>query len=227
MKVIARLFLLSLICLAAIILTITACGGNSSSPSTTPGAALKSLVLNGSPVGFQLTHKAASTTASISSMFVANAQTVTPIAGNFPGFCNALAPTVADHRAAVLFGIGRWTSGSCDDAAAPDSDVGVSFQQAGQIGNLTVDAVGIGSAADSGQMEVKLIHADGTQTIVPMTCTLGISTNPTGRVHCEDKQAVHVVNVAATDQMSARIFYNAADSFTAIRVNIAYASPTF
>jgi hypothetical protein len=226
MKVITRLFLMSLICLAAIVLTITACGG-SSNPSTTPGAALKSLVLNGSPVGFHLTHRTTTTTASISSMFVANAQTVTPIAGNFPGFCNLLAPTVADHRASVIFGIGRWTDGKCDDAATSDSDVGVSFQQAGQIGNLTVDAVGIGSAADSGQMEVKLIHSDGTQTIVPLTCTLGISTDPNGKVHCEDKASAHFVNVAATDQLSARIFYNAADAYRAIRVNVGYASPTF
>lgn len=75
-------------------------------------------------------------------------------------------------------------------------------------------------------MEVKIIHSDSTETILPITCTLGIS-NSGQRVHCEDKNSTHNTNVVAGDQVSARIIFNGGDSFTAIRVNIQYAVPTF
>jgi hypothetical protein len=126
----------------------------------------------------------------------------------------------------VIYGIGRWSSGSCDDAATPDSDVGVSIPAAGQIGNLTVDAVGLGNGSDSGAMEVKVIHADGSQTITQVACTLGVSA-AAAKVHCDDKTAAHHASVIAGDQVSARIFYNAGDAYRAIRVNIEYATPTF
>jgi len=74
--------------------------------------------------------------------------------------------------------------------------VGVSVPQAGQIGNLTVDARGIGVSPDdggvgpnstaSGQLEVEVIHVDGTQTVESLTCSLGVSPAD-AKVHCEDK----------------------------------------
>src|SRR5262249_44425885 len=111
------------------------------------------------------------------------------------------------------------------DHATPDSDVGVAIPANGQVGDLTVDAVGTGTASDSGAMEIKIIHPDGTQTVTAISCSLGVSSN--SKIHCEDKNAAHHTNVVAGDQISARVFWNAGDTYRAVRVNIVYATPAF
>lgn len=218
----ARLFLLTGLCLLVLIITISACGG---SKTANPVTSLRALIFNSNPVGFHVTHGFGAGRASIAGPFSVNAQAPSPGGGNFAGFCNAVTPTTG-RAATVIYGIGRWSTGSCDDAATPDSDVGVTVLQSGQIGNLTVDAIGNGTAADSGAMEVKVIHSDGSQTISAITCSLGTSAVEQ-RVHCEDKTTAHQTNVVAGDQVSARFFYNSGDAYRAIRVNIEFAAPTF
>lgn len=220
MKRVVKLLALSLLSSVFTILIISACGG-SGAPNPVRQAAQflftwKPVHLLGRVTGNQI--------ASVQGPFVVNAQSTPPGGGNFSGFCNAVAPSSA-KAATVLFGLGRWSSGSCDDAATPDSSVGVTVPQNGQVGQLTVDAVGTGTAADSGTIEAKLVHADGTETILPLTCSLGISSN--SKVHCEDKTAAHNSNAVAGDQFVARIFYETGDSYNAIRVNVQYATPTF
>jgi hypothetical protein len=217
----------ALTALASALLTmliITACGGG---PSGGPGGgnAARAFIFNSNPVGFHATSGFGPGRASISSPFVVNAATTTPGGGNFPGFCNAVALSTG-RAATVLFGLGRWSSGVCDDGNTPDTSIGVAIEADGQVGQLTVDAVGQGNGADSGQMEVKIIHADGSQTIIPVTCTLGQS-SAGAKVHCEDLNAAHNANVVKGDQLAARIFYNAGDQYNAIRVNVQYATPTF
>jgi FlaG/FlaF family flagellin (archaellin) len=224
MKKVGRILLLSIVVLMAAVITITACGGNASTGKT-PGSTLHAFIFNSNPVGFHITKGFGAARASLASPFVVNAQAAASGGGNFPGFCNAVSPS-SGRAATVIYGIGRWSTGSCEDATTPDSDVGVSVLQAGQIGNLTVDAVGNGTGADSGDFEIKVIHADGTQTISAITCNLGVSAVEQ-KVHCEDKNAAHFTSVAATDQVSARMFYNPGDAYRAIRVNIEFAAPTF
>jgi hypothetical protein len=115
----------------------------------------------------------------------------------------------------VIYGIGRWTSGNCQDGQTQFSDVGVNVPQTGQIGNLTVDAHGTGTAPDdgtiglnstaSGQLEVEILHADGTRNVTPLTCSLGVS-SVDAKVHCEDK--THHVDVVAGDQVVAQFWFN-------------------
>lgn len=217
----------ALTALASAVLTmliITACGGG---PSGGPGGnnGVRALIFNSNPVGFHVTKGFGPGRASIFSPFIVNAATTTPGGGNLPGFCNAIALS-GGRAATVIFGLGRWSSGLCDDAATPDTSVGVALPADGQIGQLTVDAVGQGNGADSGQMEVKIIHADGTQTIIPVTCSLGVS-NAGAKVHCEDLNAAHNTNVIKGDQLAVRMFYNPSDQYSAIRVNVQYATPTF
>ena len=227
MKTLSKFVLTILISSALTILSITACGGGSKGPGSSGGTSLvRAFIFNANPVGFHITGGFGPSRAGMSnSPFVVNAATPGPGGGNFSGFCNAVALS-SGRAATVIYGIGRWSSGSCDDAADPDSDVGMTIPQAGQVGNLTVDAVGLGNGQDSGQMEVKIIHTDGTQIITPITCTLGVSAVG-AKVHCEDKTPGHQTNVNAGDQISARMFYNAGDVYRAIRVNIEYATPTF
>jgi hypothetical protein len=222
---IIRVAALCLLSAITTVLIITACGGSRSSGTGSSGNPLAALfIFNANPVGRHANHGNVSARASIANPFIVNAQTTTPGGGNFPGFCNTL-DLVSARAASVLFGIGRWSDGNCADHSTPDSDVGVSIPTAGQIGNLTVDAIGTGTASDSGQMEVKVIHTDGSQTITAITCTLGLSSNT--KVHCEDKSSAHFTTVAAGDQVSARIFWDAGDTYRAVRVNIDYATPTF
>ena len=228
MKTLSRFVLMGLISSVLTILALTACGGGSN-PGSGGGAGspARAFIFNANPVGLRITGGFGTSRAdAMNSPFVVNAATPGPGGGNFSGFCNGVALSGADHRATVIYGIGRWSSGSCEDAADPDSDVGVTIPQTGQIGNLTVDAVGQGHGSDSGQMEVKIIHSDGTQTITPLTCSLGTS-GVEAKVHCEDKTGGHQTNVNTGDQLSARFFYNAGDAYRAIRVNIEYATPTF
>lgn len=202
---------------------ITACGGMSSGPGTTGHGISKSVFFNWKPT--KLAQLAtARQIASNSNPFVVNAQSVTTGGGNLSGFCDDI-PMPVSRAATVIFGLGRWTSGQCSDSRSPDSSVGVTLPQAGQLGQLTVDAVGAGVAPDSGFMQLKIIHLDDTETIISLTCTLGMNSTP-GRVHCEDKDPTHNVNVVAGDQFSARIFVNAGDSFHAIRVTVQYGVPT-
>jgi hypothetical protein len=221
MKRVAKVLALSLLSSAFTILIISACGGKSTPNPMSQAARFaftwKPVHLLGRTSGIAI--------ASTESPFVVNAQSTTPGGGNFSGFCNAVAPS-SGRAATVLFGLGRWSSGSCDDAATPDSGVGVNIPQNGQVGQLTVDAVGLGTGSDSGAMELKLVHADGTETILPLTCTLGVS-SAGSKVHCEDKTTAHNSNAVAGDQFVARIFYDAGDSYNAIRVNVQYATPTF
>jgi hypothetical protein len=225
MKKVGKLFLMTIVVLAVSVIAITACGGNKTPGGVGTVNALRAFIHNSNPVGLHITKGFGAARASIASPFVVNAQATASGGGNFAGFCNEVAPSSA-RAATVIYGIGRWSTGSCEDASTPDSDVGVSVLQAGQIGNLTVDAIGTGTGADSGAFEIKVIHADGSQTITAITCNLGVSAAEQ-RVHCEDKSAAHFTNVAATDQVSARFFYNAGDDYRAIRVNIEYAAPTF
>lgn len=224
MTTVRRIALLSLFALAVSIITITACGGGSSSII---GSA-RAFVFNSNPVGFHLTHGFA-TRASNAGPFVVNAQTTTAGGGNFSGFCNATfgSGTPGARAHTVIFGLGRWNSGACEDGSVQDTDVGVSIPQNGQIGNLTMDAIGTGTAADSGQLQVTIIHSDGTRTITPLSCTFGISA-PGSKLHCEDKNSADFVTVAAGDQVAAFFFWTPAngDAYNAIRVNIAYATPT-
>jgi|GEM_PF-5677339 hypothetical protein len=227
MKRVARLTLLSLTVLIAAIITITACGGNKTPGAPGVSAAVRSFIFNANPTGFHITHGFGASRASIASPFVVNAQSPSPGGGNFAGFCEAV-PLASARGATVIYGIGRWSTGSCDDAATPDSDVGVSIPQNGQIGNLTVDAIAVsgGTGNDSGSMEVKVIHTDGTQTVTQITCALGPSTAGQ-KLHCEDKNATDHADVVAGDQVSARFFFNAGEQYRAIRVNVEYATPTF
>lgn len=202
---------------------ITACGSNGTTMTGGGGTTAKpAFVFNSLPIGFQSNHGNVTARASLNSPFVVEAQGTTPGGGNFAGFCGSL-DVVGGRAASVIYGIGRWTDANCADHSTPDTDVGVVIPVAGQIGNLTVDAVGTGTAADSGQMEVKIIHADGTQTITTITCSLGVSNN--AKVHCGDNTNRPAVVVG--DQVSARIFQNPGDSYRAVRVNIAYATPAF
>jgi hypothetical protein len=228
MKYLAKITLLSLVVLMSAIIGITACGGHSApGGSGGVGATLQSLIFNANPAGLHFTHGFGAGRASISSPFAVNAQSPAPGGGNFAGFCEGV-PLAGARGATVIYGIGRWSTGSCDDAATPDSDVGVSIPANGQIGNLTVDAIAVsgGTGSDSGSMEVKIIHADGTQTITPITCALGPST-PGQKLHCQDKNATDDAAVVAGDQVSARFFFNSGEQYRAIRVNIEYATPTF
>lgn len=232
MKKVARILLLSIIVMTAAVITITACGGSKSSVGT--GAALRALVFNANPLGFHVTRGFGPSRASLAP-FTVNAQTTTPGGGNFPGFCDSFATGVG-RGATAIYGIGRWSSGLCNDKSTPDSDVGVTVPQDGQIGNVTIDARGNGTSPDdgivglnssaSGQIEVKVIHPDGTQSSTPITCTLGVSAVD-AKVHCEDKNVAHHFNVAAGDQVSTRFWIQPGDSYRAIRVNIEFATPTF
>lgn len=217
-----------LVLASAIVTTaiITACGGGSSGGGGGSNPLSRIFTFNGSnPVGLHSNkNSVASRIAESSFQAVVEAQSPSPGGGNFSGFCGTLNP-VSGHAAAVIFGIGRWSTAECSDGSTPDSDVGVTIPQNGQIGNLTVDAVGTGTGTASGQMEVKIIHADGTQTITQLTCSLGISNN--AKVHCEDLSAAHQTNVSAGDQVSARIFWDPGDTYRALRVNFVYATPTF
>jgi len=227
MKTLGRILALSMLSSALTILAITACGGSMGAGGNggggTPQSA-RAFVFNWRPVHLLGTRFGVQRAAA-DSPFVVNAQAPAAGGGNLQGICDAVNPS-SGRAATVLFNLGRWSSGSCQDAATPDSDVGVTIPQTGQIGNLTVDATGLGAASNSGQMEVKVIHSDGSQTILPLTCSLGVSAAGS-KVHCEDKSAADHANVSAGDQVSARIFYNAGDSYRAIRVNIEYATPTF
>jgi hypothetical protein len=224
MKRVGRIVALSIVVLMSALITITACGGNSSTGKN-PVNALRAFIFNSNPVGLHTTRGFGAARASLASPFVVNAQAAASGGGNIAGFCNEVVPS-SGRAATVIYGIGRWSTGSCEDATTPDSDVGVSILQTAQIGNLTVDAIGNGTGADSGAFEVKVIHGDGTQNISAITCSLGVSAVEQ-RVHCEDKNAAHFTSVAAGDQVSARVFYNPGDSYRAIRVNIEFAAPTF
>lgn len=233
MKKVARILLLSIIVLTAAVITITACGGSRSSGGP-GGAALRAFVFNANPLGFHVTKGFGPSRASIAP-FTVNAQATTPGGGNFPGFCD-LFTGAGSRTATAVYGLGRWTSGACNDRATPGTDVGVAVPQSGQIGNLTVDAHGMGTSPDdgliglnstsSGQIEVAVIHSDGTQTITPLTCSLGISAVD-AKVHCEDRSLAHHVDVVAGDQVAARFWVAPGDSYRAIRVNIEFATPTF
>ncbi|HEY6349618.1 MAG TPA: hypothetical protein VI636_09435 [Candidatus Angelobacter sp.] len=203
---------------------ITACGGgNNGGGNNNPLSRM--FTFNPNPIGPRINKNAVSSRIAGGSLqSVVEAQAPTPGGGNFPGFCSTL-DLVSGRAAAVIFGIGRWSTAACSDGSTPDSDVGVTIPTSGQVGNLTVDAVGSGTGSDSGQMEVKIIHADGTQAITSITCSLGVSNN--AKVHCEDLDPTHHTNVLSGDQVSARIFWNPGDTYRAVRVNIVYATPTF
>jgi hypothetical protein len=221
MKRMLKLLALTAAMLVLAIGIITACGGRGSHPSS---MAHNLFSFDWKPAHL-LGRTSGNNIASNGGTFVVNAQGSTSGGGNLSGFCDRTAPS-SGRAATVIFGLGRWSSGSCDDARTPDTAVGVAIPQTGQIGQLTVDAVGQGTAADSGVMELKIIHNDGSETILPITCTLGIS-SPGSKVHCEDKSANHNTNVTAGDQFAARIFYNPGDLYSAIRVNVQYAVPSF
>lgn len=234
MKSIARILLLSIIVMTVAVITITACGGSRPSISG-GGAALRAFVFNSNPLGFHVTRGFGPSRASIAP-FTVNAQATTPGGGNFPGFCDSLSGGAAGRAVTVVYGIGRWSSGACDDRLTPSADVGVAVPQNGQIGNVTVDARGIGTLPDdgkigvnstaSGQIEVVVIHSDDTQSITPLTCSLGVS-SVDAKVHCEDKTVAHHIDVVAGDQVIAFFWVNTGDSYRAIRVNIEFATPTF
>jgi hypothetical protein len=221
MKQMLKVLALTALTLVFAIGIITACGGRGPNPSST---ADNFFSFDWNPAHL-LGRTSGTNLADSSGAFIVSAQSTTPGGGNLSGFRDRVSPSSA-RAATVIFGLGRWSSGSCDDARTPDSSVGVAIPQNGQVGQLSVDAVGTGTAADSGFMELKIIHSDSTETILPITCTLGIS-NPGARVHCEDKSAAHNTNVSSGDQFSARIFYNGGDIYNAIRVNVQYAVPTF
>jgi hypothetical protein len=233
MKKIARILLLSIIVMTAAVITITACGGNRSG-GPGGGTALRSFVFNANPLGFHITKGFGPSRASLAP-FTVNAQATTPGGGNFPGFCDTDNGALT-RSATAVYGLGRWSNGSCNDHSTPGSDVGVSVPQNGQIGNLTVDARGQGTSPDdgtigvnstaSGQLEVFVVHTDGTQGVVPLTCSLGVS-SADAKVHCEDRTLNHHVDVVAGDQVVAVFWVNPGDSYRAIRVNIEFATPTF
>ncbi len=225
MKQTLKILALTALTLVFAIGIITACGGGGRAPGSTSSSMAHNLFSFDWKPAHLLGRSSGRNQASNSSAFIVNAQSTTTGGGNLSGFCAQTAPS-SGRAATVIFGLGRWSSGSCDDAATPDTSVGVAIPQTGQIGQLTVDAVGQGTAANSGVMELKIIHSDSSETIIPITCTLGVS-NPGAKVHCEDKSADHNTNVTAGDQFAARIFYNAGDLYTAIRVNVQYAVPTF
>jgi hypothetical protein len=224
--------MLSALALLAIVITITACGGRA--PGSL-GAAARGLIFNANPVGLHITKGFGTVSASAAGAFTVNAQTVAPGGGNFSGFCDVLQQGSA-RTASPIFGLGLWSSGACNTQPGAAANVGVAIPQAGQIGNVSVDAFGTGTVADdgkvgldstaSGQVEVVVLHQDGTQTITPVSCSLGVSSNAS--VHCDDKaQAAHHTNVAAGDQVIAFFWYNPADTYRSIRVNIEYATPSF
>jgi hypothetical protein len=230
---VARILLLSIIVLTAAVITITACGGNRPG-GTGGGTALRAFIFNANPLGFHVTKGFGPSRASIAP-FTVNAQNITPGGGNFPGFCDSHTGAGA-RTVTIVYGIGRWSSGSCDDRLTPDSDVGVAIPQNGQVGNITVDARGTGTVQDngivgvsgtgSGQLEVSIIHADGSRSVSPLTCSLGVSAAD-AKVHCEDKTLTHHVDVVTGDQIIAQFWVNPGDAYRAIRVNIEYATPTF
>lgn len=232
MKAVGRFASFVLVSLTSIVITITACGGGGASQPGGGGgigAATRALIFNANPLGFHITRGFSAARARLEQpAFTVDAQTTTPGGGNFSGFCNATfgnaTPNIRIH--AVLFGLGRWTSGSCEDGAVQSSDVGVNIPQNGQIGNLTADATGTGTQADSGQLEVDVIHQDGTRTTTPLTCAFGVSSG--GKVHCEDKNVADEVAVVAGDQIVGSFSWSSnGDAYNAIRVNIEYATPTF
>ena len=242
MKAVGRFASFVLVSLTSIVITITACGGGSSQPGGGGGigTAARALIFNANPLGLHITRGFGPSRASLEhpAAFTVDAQTTTPGGGNFAGFCDLVG--VASPGARVqsgIFGLGLWASGACNTVAAPPGpEVGVTIPQAGQIGNVSLDAVGTGSGVDdgnvglnstaSGQIQVVVLHADGTQTITPITCTLGVSS--AAKVHCDDKNSpAHHTDVVAGDQVAAHFWYNGGDSYTAIRVNIEYATPTF
>ena len=214
---------------------ITACGSGSTGGGGIIDKA-RAFIFNSNPLGLHDTSGfGPGRRADSSSTFTVHAQSSTPGGGNFPGFCSSVAPASA-RAATVLFGLGLWSSGDCASSPTSDSAVGVAIPATGQVGQLTVDAVGQGTGADdgkvgvdstgSGQIELKVVHADGTEATTSISCTLGVS-SPGARVHCEDKNAAHNTNVSAGDQVVARYWYNAGDSYSSIRVNVQYATPTF
>ena len=225
-----------LVLASAIVTTaiITACGGSSGGGGIVERA--RAFIFNANPLGLHTTSGfGPGRRADGSSTFTVNAQSPTPGGGNFPGFCSSIAPS-SGRGATVVFGLGLWSSGDCAGSGVPDSAVGVAIPASGQVGQLTVDAIGQGTGADdgkvgidstgSGQIQLKVVHADGTETTTPISCTLGVS-SPGAKVHCEDKNAAHNTSVSAGDQIVARYWYNAGDSYNSIRVNVEYATPTF
>lgn len=232
MKAIGRFASFVLVSLTSIVITVTACGGGGASQPGGGGGigAARALIFNANPVGFHVTRGFGASRASLQqpASFTVNAQTTAAGGGNFSGFCNATfgnaTPNIRIHT--VVFGLGRWTSGACEDGVVQDTSVGVNIPQNGQIGNLTVDAAGTGTQPDSGLLEVMIIHSDGTRITTPLTCSFGISSG--GNVHCEDKNASDHISVAAGDQVAAFFSWSSnGDAYTAIRVNIEYATPTF
>jgi hypothetical protein len=235
LKSIGRVVLTVLASSLLTITVITACGGGSSGTGGGVLSQARAFIFNSNPIGFHATRFGNSTHASAASPFVVNAQATTPGGGNFSGFCNGT-PANGGRAAIVPFGLGDFISGDCSGNFVNDTTVGVVIPASGQVGQLTVDAVGQGSGADdgkvgissnaSGQAEVKIIHADGTLTFLPLSCTLGVS-NPGAKVHCEDKNAAHNSNVITGDQLAVRFWFNSGDSYTAVRINVQYATPNF
>ena len=236
MKAVGRFASFVLVSLTSIVITITACGGGASQGGGGTPAGVRALIFNANPLGFHVTRGFGPSRASLQpAAFTVDAQTTTPGGGNFSGFCDQINPVPAGVRAQTgIFGLGIWSSGACTPPSGPE--VGVTIPQAGQIGNVSVDAVGTGTQPDdgkvglnsigSGQIQVVVLHADGTQTITPVSCTLGVSNE--AKVHCDDKNSpAHHTDVVAGDQVSAHFWFNGGDSYSAIRVNIEYATPTF
>lgn len=223
MKQLARITALTFLLSALVLAFITACGsGHGTGGGTNPPGSGFTFIW--SPAHLATLHAAGSKAiAGASSPFTVSAATVTGT-GNLQGICSAIAPS-SGRVATVLFNLGRWSSGSCDDGATPDSDIGVPLPAAGQIGNLKVDAVGNGSASNSGLVEVVIISAGGTRTITSLTCSLGQSAVE-ARVHCEDLTAGHFIAVNPGDQLITRFLYNAGDDYRGIRVNLDYGAPT-
>ncbi len=228
MKATLKLLALAMLCWAIVICLITACGGGAAAKhpgGNTTASRLDAFIWT--PVHL-LSSRVTQQSAGISnsSPFVVNAQTATPTIQNLQGVCNATAPS-SGRAATVLFNLGRWSHGACDDAQTPDSDIGVTVPHNGQVGNLVVDAVGTGTGADSGQIEFEVISSStGAKTIIPVTCTLAVSP-ANSKVHCEDRATGHFTNINAGDQVVVRFFYNAGDAYRGIRVTAEYATPTF
>ncbi|HKW74858.1 MAG TPA: hypothetical protein VJN64_04975 [Terriglobales bacterium] len=233
---IGRITIISLLLLAAITTVITACGSRTLGTSPGPIAAARAFIFNSNPVGLHTTRGFSQRAAASPAAFTVNAQTTTPGGGNFSGFCNSLGPA-AGRIALIPFGLGNFSDGNCNGSAGI-GDVGVAIPQNGQIGNVSLDAVGLGTGAEdgqvglnstaSGQIQVAVLHADGTQTFAPITCSLGVSTDVNSKVHCDDKgNAAHITNVVAGDQVVVRIWSQPGDQYRALRVNLEYATPTF
>lgn len=235
MRRIIRILVATIAMCVALAFFSIACGGGSGSGSTSTSASHVS-IFNSNPLGLHLRSVSQAARASIGSAFVANAQGATStVTSNLTGWCASFGvggiPQGA-RAAASFFALGRFTDGNCDDRSLADSSSGVVIPSNGQIGNLVCDAVGTGIASDSGQTQVKIIHADGSETVTPLTCAFGVSSS--GKVHSEDKTTADRVNVLAGDQVAARFFINGptapggtGDSYTVIRVSIDYATPNF